>query len=256
MKLPDDIEDEIEDAVDAGPESRPTGAAIGRLRRADDALERYGAHLLGAQPDPAGRPARRRRLRQRRRLDRRAGDLPRRRRAGHRDRRRAGRAEHQRRRRARPTSTAWSHAVRSTGADLGIAHDGDADRCLAVDASGTVVDGDQLLAICALALRDAGQLRDDTVVATVMSNLGFHHAMRAAGIERADHRGRRPLRARGAAGQGPQPRRRAERAHRLHRRRHHRRRPADRAARDGPHGRDRRRRWPSWPRSCTGCRRR
>ncbi|MCW2658198.1 MAG: glmM, partial [Jatrophihabitans sp.] len=74
-------------------------------------------------------------------------------------------------------------AVRRTGADLGIAHDGDADRCLAVDASGTVVDGDQLLAICAVAMRDAGTLKDNTVVATVMSNLGFHHAMRAAGIE-------------------------------------------------------------------------
>ena len=74
-------------------------------------------------------------------------------------------------------------AVRSTGAHLGIAHDGDADRCLAVDATGAVVDGDQLLAICALALRDGKRLHADTVVATVMSNLGFHHAMRAAGIE-------------------------------------------------------------------------
>jgi phosphoglucosamine mutase len=73
-------------------------------------------------------------------------------------------------------------AVRRSGAHLGIAHDGDADRCLAVDASGAVVDGDQLLAICALALREDGRLRDDTVVATVMSNLGFHHAMRDAGI--------------------------------------------------------------------------
>jgi phosphoglucosamine mutase len=74
-------------------------------------------------------------------------------------------------------------AVRRTGAHLGIAHDGDADRCLAIDASGGVVDGDQLLAICALALRDGGRLRGDAVVATVMSNLGFHHAMEAAGIE-------------------------------------------------------------------------
>ena len=73
--------------------------------------------------------------------------------------------------------------VRRTGAHLGIAHDGDADRCLAVDANGAVVDGDQLLAICALALRDAGNLNADTVVATVMSNLGFHRAMGAAGIE-------------------------------------------------------------------------
>jgi phosphoglucosamine mutase len=75
-----------------------------------------------------------------------------------------------------------AEAVRKAGADLGVAHDGDADRCLAVDASGTVVDGDQILAMCAVALRDAGTLREDTVVATVMSNLGFHHAMRDAGI--------------------------------------------------------------------------
>jgi phosphoglucosamine mutase len=73
-------------------------------------------------------------------------------------------------------------AVRRSGAHLGIAHDGDADRCLAVDATGAVVDGDQLLAICALALHEQRALRDDTVVATVMSNLGFHQAMRAAGI--------------------------------------------------------------------------
>ena len=73
-------------------------------------------------------------------------------------------------------------AVLEHGADLGFALDGDADRCLAVDASGEVVDGDQLLAILALAMRDAGELHQDTVVATVMSNLGFVQAMRAAGI--------------------------------------------------------------------------
>jgi phosphoglucosamine mutase len=67
-------------------------------------------------------------------------------------------------------------------ADLGIALDGDADRCLAVDAAGRIVDGDQILAILALALRDAGRLKNDTVVATVMSNLGFVQAMQAAGI--------------------------------------------------------------------------
>jgi phosphoglucosamine mutase len=72
--------------------------------------------------------------------------------------------------------------VRETGADLGIAVDGDADRCLAVDAAGEVVDGDQILAILALAARDAGRLTDDTVVATVMSNLGFVQALGAAGI--------------------------------------------------------------------------
>ena len=67
-------------------------------------------------------------------------------------------------------------------ADLGIALDGDADRCLAVDAAGAVVDGDQILAICARELKDRSLLAQDTVVATVMSNLGFHHAMREAGI--------------------------------------------------------------------------
>ena len=73
-------------------------------------------------------------------------------------------------------------AVVEHGADLGIAHDGDADRCLAVDAAGQVVDGDQLLAITAVALHEQGRLAKGTVVATVMSNLGFHHAMQAAGI--------------------------------------------------------------------------
>jgi len=73
-------------------------------------------------------------------------------------------------------------AVVEHGADLGIAHDGDADRCLAVDAGGRVVDGDQLLAVLALGLRSRDLLVTGTVVATVMSNLGFHQAMAAAGI--------------------------------------------------------------------------
>jgi phosphoglucosamine mutase len=70
-------------------------------------------------------------------------------------------------------------AVLEHGADAGFALDGDADRCLAVDAGGEVVDGDQLLAVLALAMRDAGTLKADTVVSTVMSNLGFQQAMRA-----------------------------------------------------------------------------
>ena len=76
-----------------------------------------------------------------------------------------------------------SAAVIEHGADAGIAHDGDADRCLAVDAAGQIIDGDQILAVLALALKDAGRLAAHTVVATVMSNLGFRHAMHAAGIE-------------------------------------------------------------------------
>ncbi len=73
-------------------------------------------------------------------------------------------------------------AVRARGADLGIALDGGADRCLAVDAAGDVVDGDQILAILAVAMKDDHSLHSDTVVGTVMSNLGFIIAMREHGI--------------------------------------------------------------------------
>jgi phosphoglucosamine mutase len=73
-------------------------------------------------------------------------------------------------------------AVLKDGADVGFALDGDADRCLAVDAAGNVVDGDQILCILAESLRERGRLAKDTVVATVMSNLGFVKAMKAAGI--------------------------------------------------------------------------
>ncbi len=181
VKLPDDIEHEIEAALEEGPITRPIGAAIGRLHSADDAVERYGAHLLGAQPtrldglhvvvDCANGAA--------------SAVAPEVYRGAGAQVTAIG---------AQPDglninegvgSTHLDHiaeAVRRSGAHLGIAHDGDADRCLAVDATGAVVDGDQLLAICALALREAGGLRDDTVVATVMSNLGFHQSMRDAGI--------------------------------------------------------------------------
>ena len=74
-------------------------------------------------------------------------------------------------------------AVLAHGADLGIAHDGDADRCLAVDHEGTVVDGDQIMAVMATALKDQGKLTANTLVATVMSNLGLKIAMGEAGIE-------------------------------------------------------------------------
>jgi len=74
-------------------------------------------------------------------------------------------------------------AVVAHGADLGIAHDGDADRCLAVDAEGNFVDGDQILAILATGRKSRGALVGNTVVATVMSNLGFNIAMKDHGIE-------------------------------------------------------------------------
>ncbi|HHU10047.1 MAG TPA: phosphoglucosamine mutase [Intrasporangiaceae bacterium] len=73
-------------------------------------------------------------------------------------------------------------AVRERGADLGIAHDGDADRCLAVDADGNEIDGDQIMAILAVALKSRGLLEADTLVATVMSNLGLIQAMKREGI--------------------------------------------------------------------------
>ncbi|SDF51660.1 phosphoglucosamine mutase [Sporolituus thermophilus] len=72
-------------------------------------------------------------------------------------------------------------AVTAHGAHLGIAHDGDADRCLAVDENGEVVDGDQIMVICALDLLRRGKLADNTLVATVMSNLGLHQAIKQAG---------------------------------------------------------------------------
>ena len=74
-------------------------------------------------------------------------------------------------------------AVVAAGADAGLAVDGDADRCLAVDASGSVVDGDQIMAVLALSLRERGELARDTLVATVMSNLGLLLAMKREGVQ-------------------------------------------------------------------------
>lgn len=75
-----------------------------------------------------------------------------------------------------------AEAVRSHGADVGVAFDGDADRLIAVDHRGIVVDGDHIIAITALDLLAKGELRNDTVVVTVMTNLGFRMAMSAAGV--------------------------------------------------------------------------
>ncbi len=78
---------------------------------------------------------------------------------------------------------ALAAAVVEHGADAGIAYDGDADRCLAVDADGQPLDGDQILTVLATGLKEAGRLAGDAVVVTVMSNQGFHVAMRDAGIK-------------------------------------------------------------------------
>ncbi len=72
-------------------------------------------------------------------------------------------------------------AVLANGADLGIANDGDADRCLAVDEKGQEMDGDQMMLLCALHLKEEGRLKKDTVVGTVMSNIGFHKAAKERG---------------------------------------------------------------------------
>lgn len=73
--------------------------------------------------------------------------------------------------------------VLSEKADMGFAHDGDADRCIAVDSAGNIIDGDQIMAILALSMKERELLVNDTVVATVMSNLGFIRAMKEAGIK-------------------------------------------------------------------------
>jgi phosphoglucosamine mutase len=79
--------------------------------------------------------------------------------------------------------TALQAAVLEHSADFGVAHDGDADRCLAVDADGNIIDGDQIMAILALSFKERGQLARNTLVATVMSNLGLKIAMREHDIE-------------------------------------------------------------------------
>jgi phosphoglucosamine mutase len=182
-KLPDAVEAAIEQAVTAGEADgpRPTGAEIGRVSDLTDAGAVYVEHLLSTLERPlsgltlvvdcAHGAA--------------AVCVPE-------VYRRAGATVHV----IGGEPDGWNindgigsthlgpltEAVRAHRADLGIAHDGDADRCLAVTAEGDVVDGDAILAVCALGLHEHGRLTGDTVVATVMSNLGFHHTMRDAGI--------------------------------------------------------------------------
>jgi phosphoglucosamine mutase len=180
-KLDDDTEDQIEELVAAGPGLRPAGAGIGRVIDAEDAADRYlrhigkantmrldgltvvvdcahgaassvaprafraaGARVIAINADPDGLN-----------INDRCGST-------HLDSLRA--------------------AVVAHRADLGLAHDGDADRCLAIDANGELVDGDAIMVVLALAMRDAGELVGNTLVTTVMSNLGLHLAMRSAGI--------------------------------------------------------------------------
>jgi phosphoglucosamine mutase len=180
LKLEDAVEDAIEKAM-LYPGDLPTGEGVGRIRHAVDADRRYLDHLLVATPNPikglkvvvdCAHGA--------------ASELA---------------PEVYRRAGAEVIVIGGSpdglninagvgstyldglrKAVVAEGADLGIAHDGDADRCLAVAADGTDINGDVILALLATSLRERGRLAQNTVVATVMANIGFHQAMSRAGI--------------------------------------------------------------------------
>ncbi|MEU2347334.1 phosphoglucosamine mutase [Modestobacter sp. NPDC049651] len=182
-KLPDAVEAAIEQRIAGreGVDHRPTGGAIGRVRDLPGAADEYVEHALSVLEQPLSGI--------RLVVDCAHGAASG---VGPEIYRRAGAEVHVIG--GEPDGWNINDGIGSThlgplvaevarrGAHLGIAHDGDADRCLAVTADGTVVDGDGILAICALALHERGRLTDDTVVATVMSNLGFHHTMRDAGI--------------------------------------------------------------------------
>ena len=180
-KLDDDTEDQIEDLVATGPGLRPVGAGLGRVVDAEDAADRYlrrvgkastvrldgltvvvdcaqgaassvaprayraaGARVITINADPDGLN-----------INDNCGSTH---------------------------LESLRSAVLAHGADLGLAHDGDADRCLAIDAKGELVDGDAIMFVLALAMKEAGELASDTVVTTVMSNLGLHLAMRSVGV--------------------------------------------------------------------------
>ena len=138
-------------------------------------------HTRFERPRPAG-ARRAARLRQRRDLSRRAGDLPPARRFGDGASPAAPTGATSTTAAARPTSPSSRGRRGDGGHALGFAFDGDGDRVLAVDSRGEVVDGDELLALGALHLRDTGRLPGDGVVVTVMTNYGFHAAMEREGV--------------------------------------------------------------------------
>ena len=174
-KLPDEVEDRIEAAMSA-PKLCPTGGDVGRIRRFADAEDRYIVHLLSTLPNRlAGVHVV---------LDCAHGAA-----AGVSPQVFTDAGAKVTVIGADPDGMNINDGVGSThldnlaaavlehGADVGIAHDGDADRCLAVDAAGNVVDGDQIMAILAVAMANRNALANRTVVATVMSNLGLRRAM-------------------------------------------------------------------------------
>lgn len=182
-KLPDSIEDQIQATMEELNEAGPTGTKLGRIiSEAPDARDRYLKHLreavsvdlsgLKVVVDTANGAASRVAV----------------------EAYRAAGAEvvpiHNKPNAFNINDNCGSthiyktqEAVVEYGAHLGLAHDGDADRCLAVDAEGNVVDGDQIMAILAVGMKEENNLRFNTLVATVMSNLGLKLAMKEQGIE-------------------------------------------------------------------------
>ncbi|MEY8576918.1 phosphoglucosamine mutase [Corynebacteriaceae bacterium 6-324] len=182
-KLPDSIEDQIQATMEGLSEEGPTGTKLGRIiSEAPDARDRYLKHLreavavdlsgLKVVVDAANGAASRVAI----------------------EAYRAAGAEvvpiHNKPNAFNINENCGSTHIEKTqeavvehGAHLGLAHDGDADRCLAVDAEGNVVDGDQIMAILAVGMKEENNLRFNTLVATVMSNLGLKLAMKEQGIE-------------------------------------------------------------------------
>lgn len=182
LKLPGVVEDKIEEAMIEVPKDLPSGAKVGSAEPLRDGIDRYIAHLL----DTIASPLQGLRVV----LDCAHGAAWH---AGPRVFREAGAdviAIN-----ADPDGSkinvdcgsqsldGIARRVVTEGADLGLAFDGDADRVLAVDETGAPVDGDRILALCATRLHDAGGLKNNVLVATVMANLGFRRALEAKGIE-------------------------------------------------------------------------
>jgi phosphoglucosamine mutase len=181
MKLPDRVEEEIERLVREGDGPRPEGGGVGRVRDRKEEIDRYLGHLLEAADGPLSG--------MRIAVDAANGAAFR---LGPEALRRLGAEVHVLN--AEPdgeninVACGATHpevvagAVRAIGADGGVSHDGDADRAIFVDAQGNVIDGDQVIAACAVAMKEDGRLPGDAVVVTVMANLGLRRAMEAHGI--------------------------------------------------------------------------
>ena len=184
-KLPDDVEDAIEARM-REPWDRPTGAGVGRISDGRASASRYVDHLVATLPgDADALPLAGLRIA----VDCANGAAsevgPAALRAAGADVVVINASPDGRNINEKCGSThpeQLQAAVVAAGAHLGVAFDGDADRCLAVDEHGALVDGDQIMGVLAVALRDRGELAHDTLVLTVMSNLGLQLAMAEAGI--------------------------------------------------------------------------